>query len=210
MGYRSYRGFSLNAVWVIITVNFAVFIVTLMLGNVYITYGDVPIGVTYRVNYYLGLIPFIFTERPWTLITSMFAHGGFWHIFANMLTFYFFGSFLSRLVGQKKFLLVYFGGGIAGNAVYLLAHMSSQIPLVGASGAIFALAGALVLMVPKLRVFIFPIPAPMPLWLAVIGVFVVLTVLAVPLHIAWEAHLGGLMAGFIAGYFFRKKGRYYY
>jgi len=56
-------------------------------------------------------------------------------------------------------------------------------------------------MRPNLRVFIFPIPAPIPLWIAVIGGFVILSLL--PL-VAWEAHLGGLVFGFVAGYFFKK------
>jgi membrane associated rhomboid family serine protease len=126
-----------------------------------------------------------------------------------MLTFYFFGTYLSRLVGNSKFLMVYFGGGILGNIFYILLGMPLSIA-VGASGAVFALAGALVVMMPRLRVFVFPIPVPMPLWVAVIGGFVILSILAVPLNVAWQAHLGGLLAGLIAGYFFRRRERYYY
>jgi len=106
----------------------------------------------------------------------MFTHGGFWHIFANMLTLYFFGSYLSRLVGSGKFLIVYFAGGILGGILFLLLAPPLSIA-VGASGAVFALAGALVLMRPKLPVFIFPIPAPIPLWIAVIGGFLILSFL---------------------------------
>jgi membrane associated rhomboid family serine protease len=156
--------------------------------------------------YYLGLMPAAFLERPWTIITNMFVHGGFWHIFANMLTFYFFGTYLSRLVGEGRFLMVYFGGGILGNILYILLGTPLSIA-VGASGAVFALAGALVIMMPKLKVFVFPLPIPLPLWIAVLGGFVILSVLP---FVAWQAHLGGLIAGLIAGYFFKKGMRYYF
>jgi membrane associated rhomboid family serine protease len=193
MGDRSYRGFSLNAIWIIIAVNFLLFIVTTISREVIIL---------------LGLAPILFVDRPWTIVTNLFIHVGFWHLFINMLTFYFFGTYLSRLVGQGRFLQVYFIGGILGNIFYISWGDPISIA-VGASGAVFALAGALVMLVPKLRVFIFPIPVPMPLWLAVVGVFVLLTALAMPLNIAWEAHLGGLFAGLVTGFFFRRRRRYY-
>ncbi len=73
---------------------------------------------------------------------------------------------------------------------------------IGASGAVFALGGVLAVMRPKLRVFVFPIPVPIPLWSAVIGGFLIISLFP---HIAWQAHLGGLAFGLIAGYFFRRR-----
>jgi len=138
----------------------------------------------------------------------MFLHIEFWHIFANMITLYFFGGYLNRLVGGKKFLLVYFCGGILGNIfLLLLAGFSPYNIALGASGAIFALAGALVVMRPRLPVIIFPIPVPIPLWVAVIGGFLILSFLP---FVAWQAHLGGLVFGLIAGYIFRKRERYFF
>ncbi len=78
---------------------------------------------------------------------------------------------------------------------------------IGASGAIFAIAGTLTIMRPRLPIVLFPIPIPMPLWVAVIGGFVILTLLSLGLNIAWEAHLGGLLVGLIAGYIFRRRAR---
>lgn len=153
----------------------------------------------------LGLQPVGLLVRPWTIITSLFIHGSLWHILANMLTLYFFGRYLLILVGQPRFLLVYFGGGILGNILFILLAPPLLIAI-GASGAIFALGGALAMMRPKLRVFVFPIPVPLPLWLAVIGGFLILSLFP---HIAWQAHLGGLVFGLIAGYFFRGRGRYF-
>jgi membrane associated rhomboid family serine protease len=123
-----------------------------------------------------------------------------------MLTLYFFGTYLSRLVGEGKFLFVYFGGGILGNILFLLLAPPFSVA-VGASGAIFALGGALAVMRPRIPVFVFPIPLPIPLWLAVIGGFLLLSFLP---YIAWQAHLGGLILGLIAGYFFKRRERYYF
>ena len=191
MRYRSYQGFRLSPILIIVAVNFLLFIATMIFQD---------------LIFRLGLIPAAFWERPWTILTNMFVHAGFWHIFANMLTLYFFGTYLSRLVGDNKFLIVYFGGGILGNILYILLAPPLSVA-VGASGAVFALAGALTVMVPKLRVFVFPIPIPIPLWIAVIGGFLILSLLP---FVAWQAHLGGLIFGLIAGYFFRRRERYFF
>ena len=136
-------------------------------------------------------------------MTNLFIHGSMWHIAANMITLYFFGRFLTMLIGDVRFLIVYFLGGILGNLVYILLASPYSIAI-GASGAVFAIGGALAVMRPKLKVFVFPIPAPLPLWAAVIGGFVIISILP---HIAWQAHLGGLVFGLMAGYFFRKRQR---
>lgn len=68
------------------------------------------------------------------------------------------------------------------------------------------MGGALAIMVPRLRVFVFPVPVPIPLWVATI---ILLLISFLP-SIAWQAHLGGLALGLIAGYFFKKRRRTYY
>ena len=184
--YRSYRGSGLNPIWILIGINVLIFIVTM---------------VRYDLIYRLGLQPATFLQQPWTIVTNLFAHGGFGHILTNMISLFFFGSFLCRLLGERKFLFVYFAGGILGNIFYLwLAHPLSIA--IGASGAVFAIGGALTVLTPRLRVFIFPIPAPIPLWAAVIGGFLIISLFP---HIAWQAHLGGLTLGLIVGYYFRRQ-----
>ena len=190
MRYRSYPRLSLSPILIIVAINILLFIATLVAPQLFA---------------YLGLIPIAFWERPWTIVTSMFLHAGLWHIFANMLTLFFFGSYLSRLVGDRRLLLVYFGGGILGSILYILLAPPLSLA-VGASGAVFALGGTLAVMRPKLRVFIFPIPLPIPLWIAVIGGFLLLSFMP---SIAWQAHLGGMVFGLIAGYFFRRRERYF-
>jgi membrane associated rhomboid family serine protease len=120
-----------------------------------------------------------------------------------MLTLYFFGSYLIRLTRERTFLAIYFLGGILGSVVYLLLAEPYSVAI-GASGAIFAVSGALTVLRPKMTVFIIPIPVPIPLWIAVIGGFLILSFTP---GIAWQAHLGGLVLGLIAGFIFRRRQR---
>jgi len=188
MRYRTFSNDKNAPIWTIIIINLLVFIGTL---------------VNNKLIYLLGLQGDSFFYQPWTIITNMFTHAGVWHILFNMLTLYFYGSFLCQLIGVGNFLVIYFCGGILGN-IFFLWLAPSYVTGIGASGAIFALGGALAMLTPKLRVYIFPIPVPMPLWAAVIGGFVIISIIP---GIAWQAHLGGLVIGHIYGYFFRRKTR---
>ena len=188
MSYRGHRRFAEISVLALIAANLVLFIAVLADRD---------------LIYTLGLQPAIWLERPWTLVTNLFIHGSMWHIAANMFTLYFFGRYLSMMIGDARFLIVYFLGGIIGNFFYILLEPSGPTAI-GASGAVFAVAGALTVMAPKLKVFVFPIPAPLPLWVAVIGGFVILSFFP---NVAWQAHLGGLVLGLVAGYFFRGKQR---
>ena len=181
MRYSSYQSPRLDPILILITVNIALFLIVTLLPELMAS---------------LGLQPAAFLKRPWTLLTSVFIHNGLFHLLANMLALYFFGGYLSRLIGNREFLIIYFGGGILGSVMFLLLGPSSAIAI-GASGAIFALGGTLAALQPNLKVFIIPIPVPMPLWVAVIGGFFILSLLP---FIAWQAHLGGLVFGLIAGY----------
>ncbi len=191
MRYRTYQGFRLTPIWFLIILNLIIFIATAIFPE---------------LIFLLGLSPATSLQQPWTIVTNLFVHAGLWHIFANMLTLYFFGSYLSRLVGDRRFLITYFGGGILGNILFILLGPLFSIAI-GASGAVFALGGALTMMRPRLTVFVFPIPAPIPLWAADIGGFVILSFIP---FVAWQAHLGGLVFGLIIGYFFRKRERYFF
>jgi len=191
MRYRTYQGFRLTPMWFLIILNLIIFIATL---------------VSRELIFLLGLLPAAFLQQPWTILTNLFVHSGLWHIFANMFTLYFFGSYLSRLVGDGRLLITYFSGGILGNILFILLGPPFSIAI-GASGAVFALGGALTVMRPGIRVFVFPIPAPIPLWVAVIGGFVILSFFP---FVAWQAHLGGLVFGLIIGYFFRKRERSFF
>ncbi len=190
MRYRGYGTPGLGVVGYIIITCVVVFIATY---------------ISPRLVSVLEFVPATLAERPWTILTSLFVHGSITHILFNMLVLYFFGGFLVSLIGERKFLIVYLVGGLIGNVFFwlLASPMSLAYGVVGASGAIFAVEGALVLMRPRLPVFVFPIPAPIPLWAAVVGGFL-LTFFAAG-NIAWEAHLGGLAFGLLAGLFFKSR-----
>jgi membrane associated rhomboid family serine protease len=204
---RNYQNYSLTPLWIIIGVNLLVLVATFISGRAYLTSNGVVVDEVYRLNYYMGLIPAELWERPWTMITNLFAHAGFGHLIGNMLVLFFFGRFLTMLVGHKRFLWIYFGGGIVGNILFLLLGEPYSIA-VGASGAVYAIAGVLVVLMPNLRVYLYFL-LPMPLWVVVL-VFFVLWSFIPGLNIAWQAHIGGLLVGLTAGYILRRGGRYYY
>ena len=189
MSYRSYRSDNIAPILTIIILCFLVYIATIvaeMMGHNLVSL--------------LGLQTASFLAHPWTIVTNLFVHGGIWHLLFNMLTFYFFGSFLIRLVGVRNFLIIYFGGGILGNIFFMLLG-SPFVIVIGASGAIFSLGGTLAILTPRLRVYVFPIPVPIPLWVAVLAGFLILSFMP---GIAWQGHLGGLVFGLIYGLVLRR------
>ena len=196
---RTYRAVNLNLLWFLIALNVLIFVIELTTGGLSIT-ADNP------VVRLLGLARVTLPQQPWTIISSIFVHGGIGHILFNMISLYFLGSFFLRIVGDRTFLAVYFLGGLAGNALYVLLAPPNAIGI-GASGAIFALGGALAVLVPKVPVYIFFIPIAMPLWVAIL-IFLVLSFLFA--GIAWQAHLGGVLAGVIAGFILRRRRPVYF
>ncbi|MDD5312022.1 MAG: rhomboid family intramembrane serine protease [Dehalococcoidia bacterium] len=189
MRYRSSEG-ELIPIIVIVILNFLVYL-AINVGH-FMEIDIIP---------FLGLSRITFLDEPWTILTCMFTHQGFFHLLANMLTLYFFGSFLTRITGLTNFLLIYFIGGIV-SGLFVLGLSPANSITIGASGAVFALGGALAVLTPREKVFVFPIPAPMPLWVAVIIGFLVLTL--VP-GVSWQGHLGGLLSGLLAGLILRRR-----
>ena len=182
---------NLNPIMIIIAINVVVFVV---------------VRISPDLLGYLGVWgrP-LFLQRPWGLITSIFTHYDLFHLFANMFTLYFFGNSVLSIIGVKKFTLLYLVGGMVGSAFFVLLEPYSLA--IGASGAVFALGGALAILAPNVKVVVFPIPAKMPLWIAVIGGFVILSFVS---GVAWQAHAGGLLTGLAAGLLFKRENRYYY
>jgi len=139
-------------------------------------------------------------SKPWEFVTHMFLHGGFEHIFYNMFALGLFGIILEKLIGGRRFLMIYFAGGVIAGIGAFLFYPSA----IGASGAVFAVMGTLVVLRPKLTVFVFGIPMPMivasAVWIAIdiFGVFF-------PAGTANTAHLAGLFFGFVVGFLIRKQ-----
>ncbi len=148
---------------------------------------------------YLALSRATVMAEPWTILTSMFTHMDFMHLLANMVTLYFYGSFLNRITGTPTFLWIYFGGGLVSALAVLLLSPPMSLTI-GASGAVFALGGALAVLLPMLKVYIIPIPVPMPLWVAILIGFLILAFIP---GVSWQGHLGGLLLGLAAGWYLR-------
>jgi membrane associated rhomboid family serine protease len=126
----------------------------------------------------------------WRAFTSMFLHANFTHILLNMWALLLFGPVLERRYGSLSFTSLYLASGLGGSAVYYLLGRSE--PAVGASGAIFGLFGALIVATYRQR--------HTPAGRAIFSQLVILLLinLSLPLIIqgvAWEAHVGGLVAG---------------
>jgi membrane associated rhomboid family serine protease len=195
---RTYRPVNLNVLWFLIALNVVIFIIEIAIGGY-------PITVNNEVVLFLGLARVVLPQQPWTIITAIFVHGGFSHIIFNMISLYFLGSLFLRAAGDRGFLAVFFLGGLAGNALYILLAPPNTIGI-GASGAIFAIGGALAILIPRVPVYIFFIPIAMPLWVAIL-IFLLLSFFFA--GIAWQAHLGGVLAGVLAGLILRRRGRTY-
>ena len=172
-----------------------------------------------------AMIPATITagENSHSLVTSMFLHGGLFHLAGNMLFLWIFGDNLEDELGHIGFLVFYIACGVAAALAHLLADPSSTIPTVGASGAIAGVMGGYVLLFPKARVdvlFIFIIifrVFTVPAWV-VLGIWFAAQVFSgvtspiVGGGIAYWAHAGGFLAGVlgVAPIWLRKGGRAYW
>ena len=148
----------------------------------------------------------------WTFLTSMFMHGGFFHLFANMLSLMFIGPLVSRILGERRYLYFYlFAGLFAGLFFVLVSKFFFPADLgtfaVGASGALFGLVGLLMLLTPNLPVYLMFIPIPVKMKYAAPGMLIVLWLISIGgnIPIGNTAHLGGLLAGLIYGIYLKNK-----
>jgi hypothetical protein len=156
---------------------------------------------------YLALNPDHLMQRPWTLITYMFVHASFDHLFWNMLFLFFFGMELERRVGDLKFLQIYLLSGIVAATAQMLISSGS---LVGASGALYGALGCLAIIAPEIRVLIFfVIPLSIRAAVVLFALIDFLTLGAAD-NIAHMAHIAGLLVGLAFGYAMKKQPRYYY
>jgi membrane associated rhomboid family serine protease len=87
-----------------------------------------------------------------TLFTSMFMHGGWWHLISNMLALYIFGDNVEDRLGSFRYVLFYLSGGLAASVAHLATNRGSSLPMVGASGAIAGVLGAYLVLYPQARV----------------------------------------------------------
>ena len=168
----------------------------------------------------------------WQVVTHMFMHGGFWHIFFNMYTLLIFGCVVERIIGSKKFLLFYFICGLGAVALHLgveYLQMQSYMqgaalgnataiqnialikntPTVGASGAIYGVLMGYAMLFPESRMtLLFPPVTLSAKWMVVIFAAIELFtgVTGLSAGIAHFAHLGGMLIGWLMILSWRKRG----
>ena len=166
--------------------------------------------------YSLGVVP----ERVWAalggtqpvlagllpMVTSMFLHGGWMHLVGNLWFLWIFGDNVEDVLGHGVFVLFYVGCGVVAASAQILSDPGSNIPMVGASGAIAGVMGAYLIRFPRARITVL---VPIIIFWTTIKVpaFVVLTVwLALQVFggtgdagggVAWWAHIGGFLAGVV-------------
>lgn len=182
----------------LIVINIAIFVLTLLTGTFESTielYGMRPIEV-------------LAGKRLETLFISMFLHGGILHILGNMLYLYIFGDNVEDALGHGKFLAFYLGTGVIASLIHALTDPSSEIPTIGASGAISGVLGAYLVLYPRARVYtavgiylfwrIIMVPA-----IFFLGFWFLLQVFSASVTwltgisegVAYWAHIGGFVAG---------------
>lgn len=160
----------------------------------------------------LDLIP------PWaTVFTSMFMHGGIMHIVGNMLFLWVFGNNVEDAMGHARFTVFYLACGIAAALSQGLSDTSSEIPMIGASGAVSGVLGAYLVLHPRANVHsllflgIFATVVTLPA-MAVLGLWFVFQLVSAAViraegegGVAFLAHVGGFIAGAILVFFFRNR-----
>jgi membrane associated rhomboid family serine protease len=151
-----------------------------------------------------SFIPALSYSEPWRFVSSIFLHASIDHLFFNMFALFVFGMYLESVIGKKKFIIIFFLTGIAGNIAYLMISPQGIIPAVGASGAIYGVMSTLAILRPTLIVYVGTIPMPM-IVAAVLWTIMEFLGLFVPGNIAHEAHLAGLFLGGLIGFILRRR-----
>lgn len=149
-----------------------------------------------------------------TWFTSMFLHGGFWHLFGNMVFLLVVGMLVEPALGSLRFSAAYVLGGAGASAAYLLAHWNGGPPALGASGAIAGIMGLYTVLFGMRRVRFFyvlffyfdffkaPAIAVLPFWLGE----QIISALTSSEPVAYSAHIGGLITGALIGLWHRWRG----
>lgn len=146
------------------------------------------------VNAWLSFYTPLVGSQPWRLITGLFVHSSFFHILFNMWAVWIFGRMLENILGTWRFLALYFLAGLGGDLA--VAWLSPGTQVVGASGAIFGLFAAFFVIQRSLGYNAVQL-------LVIMGLNLVVGFLP-GTNISWQAHVGGIVLGFITGFVFAR------
>lgn len=159
----------------------------------------------------LALVPDLgLATRPWTWVTFQFVHGSIDHLLLNLLGFVLLSPVFEDRVGSPRWAVLFFAGGAVGATLFLALHPERSVILLGASAGLMAVLGAFGRLYPRDRIALFlPIPGmpSLPVLHVVIGFLVLEMALSLSRAafpgstIAWEAHVGGILFGFLAAPF---------
>ncbi len=148
-----------------------------------------------------------------TLITYQFLHGGILHLLSNMLFLWVFGDNVEDAMGHLKFLVFYLACGVAGGLAHAALLPSSQLPLIGASGAVSGVIAAYLMLHPRVRVWVLAfrilplrVPAAWVLGFWAVSQLAMAALAPTDDGVAWWAHIGGLAAGAVLVLFMRRPG----
>jgi len=157
--------------------------------------------------------------EPYTLISYMFLHGDILHLGGNMLFLWVFGDNVEDAVGHLKYILFYLACGVFAALVHSWISPASDVPLIGASGAVAGVIAAYIMLHPRVRVWVLALRAiPLRISAALaLGAWIAtqITMVALPYivqdypykgPVAWWAHIGGLIAGAVLILFLRRRG----
>ena len=159
-----------------------------------------------------GIVPDSISQHLYTLLTSMFLHGGWLHVLGNMLYLWVFGRGIEDLIGSGPFLAFYLVCGLAAGVLQVVTSPYSQLPTIGASGAIAGVMGAYVIRFSRARIVtlvfivVFITTVEIPAWILLVWWFVIQLFngfgsLATANYsgggTAWFAHVGGFLAGML-------------
>ena len=164
------------------------------------------------MTYYFGFKPASFFnnfDKPTffpvlTLFTSLFMHGGWMHLIGNMMYLVIFADNIEDVFGKKKFILFYLFSGIFASFSQALLNLSSDVPMIGASGAIAGVLGAYLFYFPKAKILVlvpffifFTLRIPASILLIFWFIFQFLNLSNIESSVAWMAHIGGFIFGYI-------------
>lgn len=196
------------------TLRFPIITIILISVNclVFIYQAVSPQGLEYFVLKF-GIIPYEITHWhfdinvprifwPLSLLTGMFLHGSLFHLLGNMLYLWIFGNNVEDFLGPVRFTFFYLSCGIAASLVQVAFSPNSQVPMIGASGAIAGLLGAYLVLFPSARVktlvflFFYITVISVPAWI-ILGIWFALQLANVGMGggVAWFAHIGGFLTG---------------
>jgi membrane associated rhomboid family serine protease len=179
----------------LLIVNLGLFLLQFLLNS--FTLNGIPIH-NYIIRYF-ALIPLGYGFRIWQLITYMFLHGDFTHIFFNMFALWMFGAEIENYLGSRKFISFYFTCGVGAAIANLLLSplFYTPAPTLGASGAVYGVLLAFAVLFPDRYIFLyFLLPVKVKYFVAC---YILLEIFAVGSNdfVAHLAHLGGALTGYI-------------